>query len=156
MIDLNELSKGLPGITQAFGHYLAEAAAVCLESQGHQQGANIMINGVIDTQYPLKWPDVTEQMLRCLYDDEVATEHGAIGISILLIKVLIGFSVVQRSRKGTGFDYWLGEEEDILFQRKARLEVSGIRNGTNVDISKRVKLNFHKQISQMILDLQHT
>ncbi len=35
---LNTLKKGTPGITAVFGQCLAEAAAVCLEDQGHSAG----------------------------------------------------------------------------------------------------------------------
>ena len=40
------------------------------------------------------------------------------------------YTVIHRSRKGTGFDYWLGDEkneDELPLQSKARLEVSGIR-----------------------------
>jgi hypothetical protein len=49
------------------------------------------------------------------------------------------YTVIERSRKGTGFDYWLGTEADTLFQNKARLEVSGIRSGDAHDIRRRTK-----------------
>lgn len=39
------------------------------------------------------------------------------------------YTVIERSRKGTGFDYWLGDKNSYLFQKKARLEVSGILKG---------------------------
>lgn len=55
---------------------------------------------------------------------------GAYGIAFLLIRDLTGLGVIERSRKGTGFDYWLGHAgDDLPFQNKARLEVSGIRQG---------------------------
>ena len=71
------------------------------------------------------------QMRRCWNDDEVATEHGAYGIATLLIPRITNLQIVERSKKGTGFDYWLGSatETATLFQNKARLEVSGIRTG---------------------------
>jgi hypothetical protein len=49
--------------------------------------------------------------------------------AILLMRALTGYTVIERSRKGTGFDWWLGTE-DNLFQGKVRLEVSGILRGT--------------------------
>ena len=52
---------------------------------------------------------------------------------------LTEYHVVQRSWKGTGFDYWLGLKEDELFQNAARLEVSGIRQGGDKDMEKRIK-----------------
>src|ERR1700680_191776 len=48
------------------------------------------------------------------------------------------YTVVERSRKGTGFAWWLGTE-DNLFQGKARLEVSGILRGTTRRINSRIK-----------------
>jgi hypothetical protein len=139
MIQLTDLAKGMPAITPAFGRYLSEATAVCLESQGHKQGKMLSVQGIEETNYSLTWPAVTEQILRCLNDPEVATGHGAVGIAVLLTKKLLGYSVIQRSRKGTGFDYWLGEDSAIPFQNKARLEISGIRKGDDASIRARVK-----------------
>ena len=67
-----------------------------------------------------------------------ATEWGATGIAVLLAKEETGHAVVSRSPKGTGFDYWIGEESDV-FQGKARLEVSGILHGDNQVINSRIK-----------------
>jgi hypothetical protein len=129
----------MPAITPAFGQYLAEAGAVCLESEGHSQGQTLSVCGSHRTSYQLTWPAVTDQVLSCLNDPEVATEHGAVGIAVLLAKKLLGYSVVQRSRKGTGFDYWLGDDSRMPFQNKARLEVSGIRHGDEAGVRARVR-----------------
>lgn len=142
MLDLNDLEKGLPAITPAFGKALAEAGGVCLESQGHSQGQQIKVKGDYINEYRLVWPKITEQTIRCWNYSDVTTEHGAVGIAVLLAKKEIGFSVIERSRKGTGFDYWLGEESSPPFQNKARLEISGIRNGTESDIRARVSQKF--------------
>lgn len=103
------------------------------------QGKELSVHGRYSEGYRLLWPEVTDQIERCLNDPEVATEHGAVGIAVLLIKRLVGYAVVQRSRKGTGFDYWLGDEADTLFRNKARLEVSGIRHGDQKTIRARVQ-----------------
>lgn len=139
MLDLNELADGLPAITPSFGRYLAEAGAVCLESQGHQQGQSLILQGDQSLQYALKWPTVNDQMQRSLNDQEEATEFGATGIAVLLAKKVVGYAVVERSRKGTGFDYWLGDESLIPFQNKARLEISGIRKGNAETVRSRVR-----------------
>lgn len=144
MINLSDLAKGFPAITPSFGQYLADAGAVCLSSQGHNNGQKLKVEGIHSSNYILYWPKVTDQMKRCLNDPEVATEHGALGIAILLIKKIINYEVIQRSRKGTGFDYWLGDTTDILFQNKARLEVSGIRSGNQRLINQRIQ----KKINQ--------
>lgn len=139
MLDLNTLGRGLPAITPAFGQALAEAGGVCLEDRGHAQGAQLQVQGYASKSHALVWPAVTEQALRCWNDPEVATEHGAVGVAVLLAKNEIGCSVIERSRKGTGFDYWLGEEGDGVFQNKARLEISGIRQGDEKQLRARVK-----------------
>lgn len=72
-------------------------------------------------------------MQRCWNDQEYTTEQAAYGIALLLLSKLTEFTVVERSRKGTGFDYWLGkptDSSDLPFQKSMRLEVSGIRQGS--------------------------
>lgn len=68
-------------------------------------------------------------------------EHGACGIAVLLVDSLTEYTVVERSQKGTGIDYWLGKKgaNEPLFQAKARLEISGIRQGGEKDIETRVR-----------------
>ena len=41
------------------------------------------------------------------------------------------YTVIERSRKGTGFDYMLGDRQEPFFIPKARLEVSGIMHETD-------------------------
>jgi len=137
MLDLNELADGLPAITPAFGMALAEAGAVCLEAEGHRQGDMLEVTGHCAAKYSLFWPPVTPQAQRCWNDEPVTTEHGAVGIAVLLAKKEIGYTVIERSRKGTGFDYWMGAETERPFQSKARLEISGIRCGDQHEIRKR-------------------
>ena len=86
-------------------------------------------------------------MLRCWNDHEVTTEHGAYGIAILLIRAHADQTVVKRARKGPGFDYWLGQSDDPLFQNKARLEVSGIRKGNPRAVTRRMNQKL-KQIRE--------
>ena len=139
MLNLNDLGEGLPAITPVFGMALAEAGGVCLESQGHVEGDQLHVIGDSNKRYSLAWPLVTEQAIRCWNDPEVTTEHGAVGVAVLLAKKEIGYAVIERSRKGTGFDYWMGDESVIPFQGKARLEISGIRRGDSSDIKARVR-----------------
>jgi hypothetical protein len=63
---------------------------------------------------------------------------------------LTKLTVIERSIKGRGFgfDFWLGSIDDpqTLFQRKARLEVSGIRQGSQSILQSRVNMKL-EQIS---------
>lgn len=141
-IVLTDLAQGLPAITPAFGAALAEAGAVCLEEQGHFQGVEIKVSGDFTAKFKLRWQTVTEQMLRCWNDEEFTTEQAAYAIAFLIIRELTNLTVIERSSKGTGFDYWLGSvdtEAKIPFQNKVRLEVSGIRKGDDSRVKARVK-----------------
>lgn len=142
-LDLWELQNGLPAITPAFGAALAEACTVCLNDQNHQPGVELQVTGKLTTTLELYWQNVTPQMQRCWNDQEYTTEQAAYGIALLLLTKLTDFTVVERSRKGTGFDYWLGKPTDSLempFQKSVRLEISGIRQGSPSQIRTRVKL----------------
>ena len=148
MLDLNRLASGdIPAITPALGAVLAEAAGVCLESQGHSQGVGLSIaagNG--GNSYTLSWPSISMQQADDAWtDDEYTTEHGAAGIAVLLAEEEIGYEVIRRSRKGTGFDYWLGDTTTRPFQTKARMEVSGIRQGD----ARSLRARLRQKLNQM-------
>jgi hypothetical protein len=90
-----------------------------------------------------------DRRLKAWGDRSIAAENGAYGIAALLIDSLTEYTVIDRSQKGTGIDYWLGRKggvNELLFQAKARLEVSGILAGEHSDIEKRVRLK-EKQIT---------
>lgn len=86
-------------------------------------------------------------MQRCWNEEEYATEQAAYGIALMVIQRLTNFTVVERARRGTGFDYWLGTSTESIetpFQKSVRLEVSGIRRGDQRQIRSRVKLKLEQ------------
>ncbi len=131
----------MPGISQPFGQSIAEAASVCLEQQGHRPGVELVVEGTYRERFRVEWDPLSEQALRTWADPEVATEHGAYGMAALLIEELTDLTVIERARKGGGFDYWLGPRTSsvLLFQAAARLEVSGIRQGSSAAVKARAK-----------------
>lgn len=141
MLDLNRLAKAyIPAITEAQGAMLAQAAGVCLESQGHVQNVTLTVVGGNRIDYTLTWLSISKDDADNAWnDEEYATEHGAVGIAILLIREETEYEVIQSSRRGTGFDYWLGQADERPFQRKARMEVSGIRQGDASSRRRRVQ-----------------
>jgi hypothetical protein len=141
-ITLETLTKEtIPGITSAIGAFLAEAAQVCLEDQKHPSGIELKVCGIFHENCNILWARVLDaaQIERCWNDEEKATEYGAYGIAILLIFAFTDLTIVRNSRKGPGIDYWLGNKGDPLFQNKARLEVSGIRQDKKGYVAARVK-----------------
>lgn len=139
LLDLDELARGMPGIPPAVGASMAQAASVCREDQRHSQGTLLTVEGMVAVSLQLTWPEVSDQVRRYWNDPDETTEYGACGVALLLIRQQTPYTVVERSWKGTGFDFWLGDEDDRLFQKKAWLEMSGIRKGTDRMIRKRLR-----------------
>jgi hypothetical protein len=128
---------GMPGLTPAWGEVLAEAASVCLAAQGHAILIELNVEGFFEENFFLERVEVSLQMTLAHQNEEEATELGACGVAILAVRNLTDLVVLHRSRKGTGFDYWLSPEGEPLLQRGERLEVSGIRKGTEAAIKSR-------------------
>lgn len=138
VIKLDDLQEISPHITPEYGACVGQACAVCLEEQGHQLTASFYVDGAIQQTGQIIWQPTTDAMRSTWNDLEDATEHGAYAVAFLLVKTFYGLSVLQKSRKGTRFDYWLGASpHNPLFQDKVRLEVSGIRRGDGNDIRAR-------------------
>ena len=148
-LDLGWLESGeMPGLSKRAGGNLLEACLVCLESNGHNSGITLtVVERDAPKGYRLVWIGlVGEQATNSYGDPQEATEWGACGIACALIEKVSSLVITKRSRKGTGFDYWLGNaiQDDsripLLFQDVARLEVSGILNDERMSvIDRRVK-----------------
>ena len=147
------------GVSREVGNSLAQAGAVCLVESGHRISALLHLRGVSANIYRLRWGPITPVARRSWNDLEEATEYGAAGVAILLANSELGQEVILRSRKGTGFDYWLGDRrtgevsdaerqvtsewselllDDGLVVR-GRMEVSGILRGSDSRIAARVR-----------------
>jgi len=106
---------------------IAEACAVCLEEQGHTPGVVMEVRGLADAESRVLWKSPAPGTSDTYADDEVATEHGAIAIALLTVRAMTDYTVVRRSMKGTGFDYWLSRVGALPYRHDARLEISGLR-----------------------------
>jgi len=145
-LDLAELREGIgKGISKAVGACLAEAASVSLERQNHSPGKVMDIAGAVSHSVSVHWDASSDKqrVASSWTDADVAAEWGACGIAALLVEYCTDCTIVERSRKGTGFDYWLGRKDaatgNVLFQNAGRLEVSGINKGSSSTVNQRVK-----------------
>lgn len=135
MLDLNDLPRDHPGI----GNAMAQAGAICLESQNHSPGVALVVRGNTDSPriYRLNWtPTISRD--NALWQPNDATEWGAAAVAILLAKNEAPYPAIEAAALGTGIDFWLGDDSNLDFQREARLEVSGIRSGSDAAIARRV------------------
>lgn len=137
-VSLDLLRSGFPQVPPACGELHAQAASVCLAHHGHPTGVLPTISGDFSETVRVEWTDeIDEAVIRYWADLTEAVEQGAVGIAILLARLLGGYTVVERAVKGTGIDWWMGRTDDPLFQRKARLEVSGILGATAGQVAAR-------------------
>ncbi|HFA52169.1 MAG TPA: hypothetical protein ENJ95_24390 [Bacteroidetes bacterium] len=78
-------------------------------------------------------------------DEDELVEYGAKAIALLLIEKFTEYKEFQRSAKGTGADFWIGETDEKGFVNyMALLEVSGMKKETsdnriNARINNRIK-----------------
>ena len=146
ILNISELNNGLPTITSSYGQEMAEAAVFCLQKNSHQSEKCILncIKTIKNdtTDFQLIWDELDPRVENTYSDIEEATEHGAMGLAMLLSIKLTKYKTVKRSMKGGGFDYWIGDKDGNMFQEKARLEVSGIFQGNDSQFKSRVKQKF--------------
>jgi len=150
-LNLSQLRNGYQGMIPAIGELLCEASAFCFADQLHESGIELKVGGVNRSFYVCWDSKITDQTRSSFADRDEVTEYGAVGVAILLIlEIENELTIVSRSAKGTGFDYWLGKKEQQLpfSMGAARLEISGImaRNKTNT-IKRRLEIK-QKQTKQ--------
>lgn len=145
LLHLASLMEGIPALTPALGGTLAEAASVCFTNQGHGESCFLRVRWEAEQRaFTIHRLPVSEPMHRAYRDLQEATELGACGVAILVARDITGHTAVERSVKGTGFDYWLGainapDSGLEPLERKARLEVSGILQGAIEIVEARVR-----------------
>ena len=123
--------------------YYAEAAAICFEENNFRGTAVLKIEDdeVEVAAFHFTWSSVNQQVKDMHNDLIYETEYGAYCIAFLIIHHLTDYKVIRRSKRKTGFDYWLGEKEsEYPFEDVARLEISGILRGKNTEITQRIRI----------------
>jgi hypothetical protein len=122
---------------------MTEAAAFCLQKNSHKSEEcvlNCTITSKNDTEdFLLVWNELDPRAEWTYGDLDVATEYGAMGLAVLLSIRLTKYTTIERSMKGSGFDFWLGDKDSEMFQKKARLEISGLFHGTESQFKSRIK-----------------
>ncbi len=117
----------------------SEAAAVCLDFHEHQPDLELTVGGDLQGTFKLTWEKITQKIKNSRHDMVATVESGAYCMAMLVIEKLTGFQVIRQSQRRTGFDYWLGNPDNMGFQSLARLEVSGILDGNDAQINQRLR-----------------
>lgn len=126
-ITLEGIKIYVPDLTENWSAERFDACLVCLNYNKHESGVLLDVNGVIKESIKLEWTaEMNDKLIRTWRDIQEATEKGAEGMAVLLLKKYTPYKIIERAAKGTGIDYWLSEKMSLLpFQYAARLEVSG-------------------------------
>ncbi len=136
-LDITKIKAGFPGVSPVTAAHLYEAFMVCMNHHLHPQEVSLSVDGQKENVV-VKWENACDDtILRTYADIQYTTEHGAVCLALMLTSAFTPYTIIERSRKGTGFDYWLGEKDSVLFQKKARLEVSGILQGDDTAMMNR-------------------
>jgi hypothetical protein len=147
LLDLNSLFAGRAGLTPSEGGHLAECAVVCYNRSGHSALPVLDVSGRMERRFNLSGPTATNRMRRTYGDVQEATEYGACGIAALVVEACEGLTILERAPKdGGGFDYFLAplpdasefDNDNFFAEATAALEVSGLLQGTVVDVQYRL------------------
>lgn len=129
-------------LTSSWEEHRLDAAVFCLNHNKHKPGIGCW--NTSNQEYGLFWSlKITPAIKRTFKDVPMATEMGAEGMAALFTDELTPFQVIERSAKSTGIDYYLAYRssgaQPLIYQKAARLEVSGLINGSQSQFNKRIR-----------------
>ncbi len=131
-LELETLFADLPGLPRSFASLYYEALLLCLEYHVHVPGVEC---GVYSLEAPmakpkLLWSGSLDDRIRRAWGAAAnAIADAAVGMAYLITPLFTEYTVIECANVGDGIDYWLGlksEANQLTFQRRGRLEVSGI------------------------------
>lgn len=130
IIPLNEVNS-LPFLTEPIRKHMLEACLLVLSENSHLNShiaLEVIHNEIHDFTLILDECELSPNAINS-WDIDDDTEKAAECVTLVLFPRLTNHKSIKRAWKGTGFDYWIGSNDSILFQEKARLEISGIFKG---------------------------
>jgi hypothetical protein len=134
--EIEQVRSDHPGLwTDSFE---ACAVARCQESGGEPWPLDVHCHalptaGSGSKAVSLRWSSATAQKagyVVATYQDERVTEDAAIGLCAASFALLSEGRITEVTQRGQGVDYWVDD-------RRAVLEVSGLREGSSSDLQRR-------------------
>ena len=144
-LDLESLFFELLVMTDWYAGECYSALLVCLEHNNHKSGTETDLRDLDETlvRLELVWTKPIEDNDRRNWGGPSnAAERAGEGMAWLIIHGFTDYTVIKRSLKKTGVDFWLGYKEDVeklVFQDKARMEAKG-----------RTELQYDSQIQRVV------
>lgn len=148
-LDLPSIKEGMPGMHRDLASHYYSACMTTLHRSGYKDWDPLHLDGNSKRDIPIHWNDYFDDEIdRSWKEINYCTDHAAVCLSCVLAVHETDYTIIERSCKGDGFDYWMGYKDDILFNRVARLEISGIlKESTTNTIEKRLNIK-KKQTEQ--------
>ncbi len=135
-LNLELLFSDLPVMTDWYAEECYSALLICLEYHNHKSGTETDLHNLNETLVMLEMVKLELVWTKHIEDDDRriwggpsnAAERAGEGMAWLIIHEFTDYTVINRSLKKTGVDFWLGYKEDaekLVFQEKARVEAKG-------------------------------
>ncbi len=178
-IEIDRNRDHVRGLSKHKAGFQFECCVWCMAENQHESGSTLKVIEDNRTEYyRVVWSRESvdlDDVKSCIDQDEAA-EYGAEAIALILGILRTDYTIIKKARKrGGGFDYWVGNDPDGLFQEFARLEISGIfeeKSGNTINSRVKVKLDqlsksdgkipgfvivveFHKFIGKIVWKNEH-
>lgn len=136
-INLEQLRENLDFIAASMSAYMCDCLVVCFAEENHNTGVTLKVETEDKKHnFCLEWTTkITPHLIGATRDEERTTEWAAMGLALLLARVLTEYPCILTRRKGEGIDFCLSKNA-IEFSCDARLEVSGIRKESTTNTLK--------------------
>ena len=137
VLDLDKIHQALPRVRTSLVDYIYDAAVFLLHHHRHQSGLRCEIRSLDESLHfaRFEWTrPYSERMMNTFGDTVYAVEFAAEGIACLTVRATTNYTVIKRSQRNDGVDFWLAESDDIdtfTYQFAARLESKGISEARN-------------------------
>lgn len=135
---LANLHKRHRGLTPAVCASYAEAASVCLSRHHHPPRSLSLRAPNGDSAREVEWPPPSKRTQDAWANRDDATRDGAYGVSLAVVETELGWVAVSRAETRTGADYYVGPRGTRDLEGVRRLEVSGVDDGDEAIVSRRV------------------
>jgi len=132
---LESIGTGIPVIPPDAAGFYRQNCMVCFHHHGHRSGVLMRVHYREEIEaFEVAWDgEVSEQIVRSYGDKRRAVDNAACAIALLLVREMTDFTGIEQSSTGSTIDYYLvpqGQDDTLIFNRAARLEVSGILRET--------------------------
>ncbi len=140
-IDIDTVGHGIPVLVEGVAAYYKESCIICLDHHSYSTGVLMMVSYGIEKEVQVFWTgEATDKMRKAYRDMKRTTDNAACAFALLIMRDHGNYGIEQASADGSTIDYYLSSTNDddtLIFNYSARLEVSGILSETEHNTTKK-------------------